>query len=293
MIIIIECIIVVCIIITHIYLLERPIYTISNEEVLEKDIIEDLFVPMGNSYDEEQDIMYTRMDSWQREYGYCALYDKLAWILYMSIDCEPIYFEYNEKTWLIEFWKGQYSIATGCEIGIYVSDEIQVPSKNLFFNAVDDDDMIEMGFILKKDGKVLFKREDKHWWLTGFRIGQYSNPANLTMDISLSFKNNEMLIAFVKSLKKIGYREISIENKCVRFEYGKPKTKQSFYRKSVINYFIQMNNKHFCRKYNVIVKGLTNIGEKLELIRKHNIKIYIRIIKFILNREILYKRSKF
>ena len=40
----------------------------------------------------------------------------------MVTQFEPIYFDYDGKTWLIEFWKGQYGINTGAEIGIYHTD---------------------------------------------------------------------------------------------------------------------------------------------------------------------------
>jgi len=45
----------------------------------------------GYSYDPKQDIFYSTMDPWQRDIGYCRLYDELAAPLGMIIDCEPIY----------------------------------------------------------------------------------------------------------------------------------------------------------------------------------------------------------
>ena len=60
----------------------------------------------GYSYDMKQDMFYSRMDAWQREMGYCRLYDEVAAPCGMIIDCEPINFEYDGKKWLIEFWKG-------------------------------------------------------------------------------------------------------------------------------------------------------------------------------------------
>src|SRR5665647_1009964 len=62
----------------------------------------------GYSYDQKQDIFYSTMDPWQRDIGYCRLYDELAAPLGMITDCEPIHFEYLEKKWMIGFWKGQY-----------------------------------------------------------------------------------------------------------------------------------------------------------------------------------------
>ena len=37
----------------------------------------------------------------------------------MIIDAYPVYFDYQDKTWMIEFWRGQYGINTGAEIGVY------------------------------------------------------------------------------------------------------------------------------------------------------------------------------
>lgn len=293
MIILILFTIILCIIIVRVYLVKKSINNIINEENIKRDSIEEFFILMGASYDEKQDIIYSSLDSWQREYGYCKLYDNLMWILHMAVDCEPIYFKYNNKVWLIEFWKGQYAIATGCEIGIYVSDELGLPMKNIFFYSVDDKDMLDMEFVLKRDGEVLFQRREEHWWLTGFKFGEYSNPNKLSMDIKLTFKDKEMLIAFFNALNKVGYKYIDINDNNISFSYSKPKTKQCFARISIINFFIQRNNKRICRKYSEIVKDLDNVKDKVEILRKNNIEIYIRILKIILSRKLFYKISKF
>lgn len=44
----------------------------------------------GYSYDPKQDIFYSNMDAWQRNMGYCRLYDEAAAPMGMIIDCEPI-----------------------------------------------------------------------------------------------------------------------------------------------------------------------------------------------------------
>ena len=59
----------------------------------------------GYSYDQRQDIFYSTMDPWQRDIGYCRLYDELAAPMGMIIDCEPIHFEYLGKRmddWFVE-----------------------------------------------------------------------------------------------------------------------------------------------------------------------------------------------
>jgi hypothetical protein len=69
----------------------------------------------GFDYDPEQDIIFSRMDAVQRRFGY----DASALLMSAVIDCEPIFFDFGGKTWMIELWKGQYGLETGCEIGVY------------------------------------------------------------------------------------------------------------------------------------------------------------------------------
>src|SRR5690348_3361555 len=65
------------------------------------------------------DFIYSRQDAWQRGVGYSWAYDKAAPLSRMILDCEPLYFTYDGKQWLIELWKGQYVIECGGEIGVY------------------------------------------------------------------------------------------------------------------------------------------------------------------------------
>lgn len=97
----------------------RPITDVIGTD---QDRLEELnrdLKPFGFAYDPSQDLFYSLMDCWQRNFGYCRLYDEATATFSMIIDCEPIYFRYGGKKWLIEFWKGQYGMTTGGEIGIY------------------------------------------------------------------------------------------------------------------------------------------------------------------------------
>ena len=71
------------------------------------DELDEAINAAGYSYDSKEDIFYSNIDAWQKNMGYCQLYDEAAAPLGMIIDCEPIHFIYNGKRWLIEFWKGQ------------------------------------------------------------------------------------------------------------------------------------------------------------------------------------------
>jgi hypothetical protein len=59
------------------------------------------------------------MDALQRNFGYAYGYDFAALGMSFILDCEPIFFDYDGKHWMIELWKGQYGLESGCEIGVY------------------------------------------------------------------------------------------------------------------------------------------------------------------------------
>jgi hypothetical protein len=73
----------------------------------------------GFEYDPESNLLYARMNANQRDLGYAYFYDEGIPLISSNITCEPIYFIYNNKEWLIEIWKGQYGIELGAEIGVY------------------------------------------------------------------------------------------------------------------------------------------------------------------------------
>lgn len=238
----------------------------------------------GYSYDLQQDIFYSNIDAWQREQGYCRLYDEAAAPLGMIIDCEPIYFEYHNKRWLIEFWKGQYDLTTGCEIGVYATEEpdLDIPGvfKGTFYRSVDNADLLKMSFSLKKNGKILFTREDKHWWLTGFKLGEFSQPSELTMFLSITFKNEDMCKAFVEGLKNAGYwqDEIIIAGNTVGLKFDKTRTPQPITRRPETDFIIQRKNELLCDKYQDITSGYDNFPDKINAIKKQAPEMYEQII---------------
>ncbi|HHX56079.1 MAG TPA: DUF4474 domain-containing protein, partial [Clostridiales bacterium] len=95
----------------------RKVKTHDNSTFNEVQIsINDELKSFGFAYDDKANFFYSILDPWQKDLGYCSLYDEAAPALSMIFDSEPIYFDYNGKHWLIEFWKGQYGITTGGEI---------------------------------------------------------------------------------------------------------------------------------------------------------------------------------
>lgn len=177
-------------------------------------ILNQLIEPFGYFYISSQDLFTSRTDAWQRAFGYCALYDKAASRFKMIFDCLPVYFDYEGRTWLIEFWKGQYGINTGCEIGVYYADRIleKDERKKTLFQCAEDRDMLNLSFCLLKENHAIAHLRARHWWLTGFDMGCFSEPSKLCLQVSVTLRSAEMTAAFAQGLIDAGYRR---ENICV------------------------------------------------------------------------------
>ena len=265
----------------------------TDEEKI-KDI-NDALELYGFLYDKNNDIICSNMYPWQREVGYCKLYDDTAPFINMIIDSEPIYFEYDNRRWLIEIWKGQYGMNTGGEIGIYVSemDDIDIPGifSGPFFKAVSDEELLNMSFNLKMNREDLFQRHDYHWWLTGFDVGVFSSPNNLSMEVMLSFPNSNMKNAFLNGLKRAGYKdnEIKVINNRICFNFDKPKSTQSYSRYKLITPFIQFMNKIYCKIYNLITKDFVRTIDKIDFLRLY----YPNLFKIIAGKNRMKKLQKY
>lgn len=171
------------------------------------DTIYPVITPFGYRYEPSQDVFSTLVDAPQRAFGYTALFDRYAPHFNMVFDCLPVYFDYGAHTWLIEFWKGQYGINLGCEVGIYKAETL-VPSiqqKSTLFQSADDSEMLPVSIRLYRHGieiSRLYAR--KHWWLTDFHMGAYTEPADLSVEIDIVFPCAEMLSAFTNALEAQG-----------------------------------------------------------------------------------------
>lgn len=260
----------------------------KNKDMLEKvegdNSIEKGIALAGYAYDDEQDIFYCNMNPWQRNMGYNRLYDESMSIFGMIVDCEPIYFEYNNKIWLIELWKGQYDLNTGCEVGIYTANKplINIPEmyKYMFYSCASDEERLTMSFTLKKNGRILFSRDEKHWWLAGFKLGEYSEPSELTMNLNITFKCDAMCNAFIQGLMHAGYsiNDISVNGYTVGLTFDEPHTPQPVTRTAKSDEVIQKKNKLLCDSYNDITKAYDKISDKMSVIKNKAPDIYEEVI---------------
>lgn len=248
-------------------------------EELNKDL-----APFGFAYYPKQDMFYSIMNGWQRDCGYCELYDEACAALSMIIDCEPIRFEYEGKKWLIEFWKGQYGMTTGCEIGIYNTDgpNLNIPDvfDGTFYNCIKDDEFLYLSFELRKNGTLIFSRNEMHWWLTGFKLGEFSEPSELTMKIAITLRDHEMTNAFVDALRETGYdeKEFTVEDNVVRLVFDKPHSPQPLSRNYLTELIMQTNNRRNCEAYQAATKRFNNTLDKLEYVKSQAPKMYRRIL---------------
>lgn len=223
-------------------------------------LLNEIIEPFGYSYSCSQDLFSSRIDAWQRSFGYGKLYDNAASHLGMVFDCLPIYFNYQGKTWLLELWKGQYGINTGCEMGIYYADRILSDDEleNTIFQSVNDSDMLPMSFTLQRMDDDIASLAGKHWWLTAFRMGCFSQPYHLRVHASVTFPTSEMTNAFTQALlHRVPYVS-DIHRHCNRitfsFSEGIPVT--GFLSK-LSRKISQWNNRFWCEIFLSVTKPFT------------------------------------
>ncbi len=232
-------------------------------------LLDELLEPFGYSYVPSQDIFTSHTNAWQRDMGYCALYDKAAAHFRMIFDALPVYFNYREKTWLLELWKGQYGITTGGEIGLYYADRILAEHElnNTLFQSAENPDMLRMSSVLYRNGRRIATLTETHWWLTSFHLGLFSQPEDLTLRASIDFPNVEMASAFKHGLRSAGYSADEIYQQCnsVTFSFDRSKTPGGIFRRLRIRY-AQCKNRFWCKIFLFITRPFeTNVDRVLYL----------------------------
>ena len=229
----------------------------------------------GFYYLPQEDIMCSTLNNVQRMGGFCRGYDEAAIAINSVIDCEPICFCYDGYEWMIELWKGQYGIETGCEIGVYYREQdkpLSFAEKTVLgklYSCVPDEHMLDLGFILRKNGQQLFTRGwERHWWLTGFHWGLLSEPEQLTMTVGIRFPTRNMQQAFVhQGLEEMGYSYCETGYCSVEFCFDRPMTKQPDVREKLRKSAQAMNQEQvdaynsFCRKYGITVNDPNVINQ--------------------------------
>lgn len=234
--------------------------------------LNELIMPLGYQYLSCPDIFISAFDAWQRNFGYTNSYDCLAPYFNMVFDREPVYFDYDNRTWLIELWKGQYGINTGAEIGIYCADSIVPPDqrKRQLFHTVPDEVLPVFAMNLKRNVKQkteeLAEISRPHWWLAAFCMGCFSRPDNLSAQFCITFTECKMAREFVNALIRLGYPPCSVQicNSRVCFSFTTPKTPAScgLFAKPV-RCLAQLKNRFFCRIFLFVTRPFCCTSDRL------------------------------
>lgn len=157
-------------------------------------------------FDPDGEFYYTVSDPWQRQFGFNELYDIAAPFAVFYYDTMRCKFNYDNKDWMIQFWKGQYGfVFIGAEIGVY--NKPMDRSVN-HYDCASDEDSLMMSMTFYRNGEELLTRDySKYWWCTGFVPGSlksYSDRSELSVRCRITLKDQAMLLAFCDSLSANG-----------------------------------------------------------------------------------------
>lgn len=253
-----------------------------------------LLSPFGFEYQTAQDIFLSSLDAWQRGYGYCQLYDLASPGLGMVFDCEPVYFDCQGKTWLLEFWKGQYGISTGAEIGIYQADTLLTSKERSksFFHTVPDEELPLFELELKKGTVCLYHLLRRHWWLAGFCVGRFSDPELLTLTLSVTFSSFEMLSSLCQGLLEAGYSpaDFCVCGRRVSLTFSTPHTIQPRKQQYLLSWFSQFRNRILLWLYEKITSPFCFSLDQLLYLSEYLPFLFRRVI--CLQKKISSRRMK-
>lgn len=177
-----------------------PQSIIDNAVLFDQGFMSYKFNPDGNFY-------YTNDDPWQRALGFTEAYDIAAPFVSMYLDTIRCKFRYDNKDWMIQFWKGQYGyVFVGAEIGVYTKPTSRTAE---FYDCASDEDSLYMSMTCYRNGEEIFTRDySRYWWCTGFVPGtlkSFSDRSELMVKCRITVKDYKMLLAFTGALKENGY----------------------------------------------------------------------------------------
>ncbi len=132
-------------------------------------------------YDEDYVAYHSQSDTWQRAFGYNALYDDVFRIgSYMNYGRIDFYVDgVNYALWT---WKGDYwNLQSGAEVGLYVyNEQVSEESGEDHYDAVDFEVPMTLS-LYNYQGDGVYENiynwvpEDEQWWITGFNP-EYTEP---------------------------------------------------------------------------------------------------------------------
>ncbi len=174
---------------------------------VDTNVTNDVLGVFGYKYDASQDIYYTDVEAWQRNFGFTDIYDDAAAFTTMLYKTLKIDFTYDGLLWRLQWWKGQYGVLEGAELGVYTKKPENVDSA--FYRCAEDENLLEMYFEYYPTtsdynaGKPLFTRyEQEHWWITGFKFGTCDPTRNVVKAVLIA-RDKEMADGIEAGLKNL------------------------------------------------------------------------------------------
>ena len=154
---------------------------------------------IGHNFNFYEMTIYSTVDCWMRNYGFCIFYDVAANLLPTNFKyiTRRFKFSYDGLDWMIQMWKGNYFISNGGEVGLYWREKGQIGS---YYNCATEE--IPMSLQVSVGNKILVNRKlQDHWWICGFNIGEKLYlPTSLTLRSTLVMPDKEMLEAFTAAI---------------------------------------------------------------------------------------------
>ena len=192
------------------YCLNNPVDNVDSSGTLVvrsvTEIINGFAGVAGFVWDSSQKIWYAKQNCWQRDWGYCKLYDIVAPSLGIRIQSKPIEINYGGKIWCIWMWKGVYGITIGAEIGIYIYSNTYgityhgITASDRWFRSAYDTERMQISLTLYKNSKKVFSRNTFAWWQTGFKIGVKMPWDKLKMKASITFPDMGLARLFARKM---------------------------------------------------------------------------------------------
>lgn len=172
---------------------------------------------LSYKYDPDGGYFYTDdKKCWQQNFGFNEGYDSMAPLGMMNYDTVRIKFEYDNKEWLIQMWKGQYGYAfVGGEVGVYTR---KVGAGGTHYNCAKQEDWLnmEMAFVWDKgrtgNYQTIFTRDyTQYWWCTGFVPGLETGAPRdqFRLITHITFKSTEMAELFCTQLESKGFDRVA------------------------------------------------------------------------------------
>lgn len=155
----------------------------------------------GYNFNIYEMMVYTTVDCWMRNFGFCIMYDVLANLnpISYSYVTRRFKFDYNGLQYMIQIWKGNYFISNGGEVGVYTREPVSIGT---FYNCASEDQELMMSMKIYSGDKLLVNRPlQRHWWVSGFHISNRRYlPTALTLESTIVMTDEAMLKAFTEAI---------------------------------------------------------------------------------------------